>query len=73
VSFALLFVGLASTACGGYMCLVSVFSGSIMISNFPYREINRHEEPDRFRFWQRVAAGAFLFGVSVLILRSFLF
>ena len=59
--------GLAATVGGGFVYFTSLISGKIMISKLPYREINRHDEPERFRYWQNVSGGVLAVGVMLLL------
>jgi hypothetical protein len=51
---------------GGALYLVSGILGTITFTSLPIQEINRHNEPERFRFCHSMMAAAFLCGVLLL-------
>ena len=70
----MLFLGLGLAVGGGFMFLLSHIVGEIP-AKWPFEPINRHDEPDRFSFWQDIYGGVSAVGVllllAVLVLRSF--
>ena len=68
----LLFIVLGAALVGGYMFFLSHIVGEIP-AKWPFHPISRHDEPERFAFWQDVSGGVFAFGLllisAVLVLR----
>ena len=60
-------LGLALTVVGGYAFGVSEIVGEIP-RKWPFEPINRHDQPERFAFWRKVAGGALAIGVLLLVI-----
>jgi hypothetical protein len=60
-------VGIALMFIGGVQLFLSEVLGSIVVTNVPFYEISRHDEPERFYFWRSVMLGVFLAGLLLLI------
>ena len=61
----LLFIALGAAFVGGYMFILSQVVGEIP-AKWPFHPINRHDEPERFAFWQDVWGGVLAFGLLLI-------
>jgi hypothetical protein len=62
----LFIIGLGLAVVGGYPFLLSHIAGEIP-AKWPFEPINRHDEPERFAFWQDVSGGVLALGVILLL------
>jgi hypothetical protein len=65
----LLQLGLGLSLVGGFAFFASLIAGEIP-RKWPFKPINRHDEPERFEFWQDVSGGALALGVIILLALS---
>jgi hypothetical protein len=61
----ILFIGIGLTLVGGYAFLLSHIVGEIP-AKWPFHPISRHDEPERFAFWQDVSGGVLAVGIILL-------
>jgi hypothetical protein len=64
-------IAMAATLVGGYAFFLSHIVGEIP-GSWPTGPINRHDEPERFEFWQDVSGGMFGFGLLLALIATIL-